>query len=75
LALPSVVNVHDLHIWTMDSEFLVLTVHLVMPESTTENERQTLRAAAHDLLRKKGIQHATIETETTSERCEWCEER
>jgi len=73
LRLTPVMDVHDLHIWTMDSEYLVLTVHLVLPENTTENERQALRAAAHELLKTKGIQHATIEMETASENCEWCE--
>lgn len=73
LGLSPVVTLHDLHIWTMDSEYLVLTVHLVLPDSITENERQALRAAAHKVLKSKGIQHATIEMESASENCEWCE--
>jgi len=73
LNLKPVMGIHDLHIWTMDSEYLVLTVHLVLPETTTENERQAIRAAAHVLLKTKGIQHATIEMESVSENCEWCE--
>jgi cobalt-zinc-cadmium efflux system protein len=73
LGLKPVIDLHDLHIWTMDSEYLVLTVHLILPDSTTENERQALRAAAHELLKSKGIQHATIEMESASENCEWCE--
>lgn len=73
LGLSPVIALHDLHIWTMDSEYLVLTVHLVLPDTTTENERQALRAAAHELLKTKGIQHATIEMESASENCEWCE--
>jgi len=73
LNLKPVMDVHDLHIWTMDSEYLVLTVHLVLPDTTTENERQALRAAAHEILKTKGIQHATIEMESASENCEWCE--
>lgn len=72
--LKPVKDLHDLHIWTMDSEYLVLTVHLVLPDATTEKERQALRAAAHELLKTKGIQHATIEMESVSENCEWCEE-
>jgi cobalt-zinc-cadmium efflux system protein len=73
LNLKPVMGIHDLHIWTMDSEYLVLTVHLVLPEATTENERQAIRAAAHVLLKTKGIHHATIEMESASENCEWCE--
>ncbi|HET9571485.1 MAG TPA: cation diffusion facilitator family transporter [Bacteroidales bacterium] len=75
LQLGSVKGLHDLHIWTMDSEFLVLTVHLVLVDSTTEYERQALRAAAHEILKTKGIQHATIEMELATEICEWCEAR
>ncbi|MCX6307506.1 MAG: cation diffusion facilitator family transporter [Bacteroidia bacterium] len=73
LNLKPVVSLHDLHIWTMDSEYLVLTVHLVLPDTITENERQALRAAAHEVWKTKGIQHATIEMESVSENCEWCE--
>ncbi len=73
LNLKPIQSIHDLHVWTMDSEYLVLTVHLVLPDETTENERQALRAAAHELLKTKGIQHATIEMESSSENCEWCE--
>jgi len=73
LNLKLVQSIHDLHVWTLDSEYLVLTVHLVLPDDVTENERQALRAAAHELLKTKGIQHATIEMESVSENCEWCE--
>lgn len=73
LALKPVIDLHDLHIWTMDSEYLVLTVHLVLPDAITENERQALRAAAHQILKDKGIEHATIEIESASEICEWCD--
>jgi len=73
LGLSPVIAIHDLHIWTMDSEYQVLTVHLVLPDTITENERQALRAVAHKVLKSKGIQHATIEMELASENCEWCE--
>jgi cobalt-zinc-cadmium efflux system protein len=73
LSLSYVQSIHDLHIWTMDSEYLVLTVHLVLKDSVQEKERQTLRAAAHELLKSHGIQHATLEIESESENCEWCE--
>jgi cobalt-zinc-cadmium efflux system protein len=72
-ALPSVQSIHDLHIWTMDSEYMVLTVHLVVPENTPKNEQLGLRTAAHEILKEKGIHHATIEIEMESEACEWCE--
>jgi cobalt-zinc-cadmium efflux system protein len=72
-SLNGVVDVHDWHVWTMDNEFLVATVHLIVSEDCTKQEQQTLRSAAHAVLQKKGVQHATIEIESISENCTWCD--
>ena len=74
LALPKVRSLHDLHVWTMDSEYMVLTVHLVVDQSIQKEEQQVLRAAAHQLLKNMNIQHSTIEMESALETCEWCED-
>ena len=74
LALPNVKSLHDMHIWTMDSEYMVLTVHLVVENSAPKNELQALRTAAHQLLKSMDIQHSTIEIEFVTETCEWCED-
>lgn len=71
--LPGVVRIHDLHIWSMDSEYMVLSVHLVVAESTDRAAWQDLRQKAHDTLTALGIDHATIEMEYESERCSWCD--
>jgi len=73
LELPGVVGLHDLHIWSMDADFLVLSVHLVVPSDQKNNEQQTLRQAAHALLKSINIRHSTVEIESESETCEWCE--
>lgn len=73
LKLPKVKSLHDLHIWSMDSEYMVLTVHLVVEDNTQKEEQQALRSAAHDILKEMDIQHSTIEIENNSENCEWCE--
>jgi cobalt-zinc-cadmium efflux system protein len=72
LELPGVKNLHDLHIWSMDSEYMVLTVHLVVNDDIQKEEQQALRTAAHDILKELEIQHSTIEIENYSENCEWC---
>jgi len=73
LDLPQVITLHDLHIWSLDSEYMVLSVHLVVPDGIKKEEQQTLRTMAHSYLKKQGIHHATIEIESNSEECEWCE--
>ncbi len=68
MALPHVVDVHDQHAWTLDGEYVVHTVHLVVEETGL---RQALRAKqeARALLASMGIDHATIEIELPEEQC------
>ncbi|MDR1525934.1 MAG: cation diffusion facilitator family transporter [Tannerella sp.] len=72
-SLPGVADIHDLHIWTMDSEYNVLTVHLVLDEPQDIAGQQKIRSEAHLLLKSMDIQHATVEIEYADENCEWCE--
>jgi cobalt-zinc-cadmium efflux system protein len=68
-SLPKVSNVHDLHIWTLDGEQHVLSVHLVT--SLTEcNEITELKHSAKHLLEHEGISHVTIEIEHTNVVCD-----
>jgi cobalt-zinc-cadmium efflux system protein len=73
LELPKVKGLHDLHIWSLDSEYMVLTVHLVVEDGINKEEQQALRAAAHNILKGLEIEHSTIEIENYSEDCEWCD--
>jgi cobalt-zinc-cadmium efflux system protein len=58
LQIPGVVEVHDLHVWSVSSKRLALSVHLVAAPS-----QQPLKAA-HDLIEKKyQIHHTTIQIE------------
>ncbi|MDR2087323.1 MAG: cation diffusion facilitator family transporter, partial [Dysgonamonadaceae bacterium] len=49
--LPGVNDIHDLHIWTMDSEYHVLSVHLVLDEPQDIAKQQQIRSQAHGLLK------------------------
>lgn len=62
-------NVHDLHVWSVDGNYNVLTVHMVLNNSLEMEKLAELKAAIRDSLLEKGIQHATIEFETVDERC------
>lgn len=60
-ALPGVDEVHDLHAWTMDGRYPLVTAHLVADAGASE---EALRFAAVELLRRDyGVQHATIQVE------------
>ncbi|RVU54305.1 cation diffusion facilitator family transporter [Anaerosphaera multitolerans] len=62
-------SIHDLHIWSLDENFNVLTVHITIKESLPLEELATLRNQIRALLFKEGIQHSTIEFELPDENC------
>lgn len=65
--LPEIQGFHDLHLWSMDGNYNVLTVHLVKNESIENRELKT--KIRHD-LEHLGVDHATIELEEVGEHCE-----
>ena len=60
-SLPSVVAVHDLHIWGLSTTQNALTVHLVKLDA--EIDDGLLARACGELRTKFGIAHATIQLE------------
>ncbi len=62
-------NIHDLHIWSLDEEYKVLTVHIVLTEAVSAPDLIELKNKIRDVLKEEGIQHATIEFETPDEIC------
>ena len=69
--ISDVQEVHDLHVWTVSSHKLALSVHLV-----SEKSHSVLESVNHILEEKHGIRHTTIQIEHPkefeSERCYDC---
>lgn len=59
--LPGVSNVHDLHIWAMSTTETALTVHLLRPGHTGDDD--WLIETGEALHERFGIGHATIQIE------------
>jgi cobalt-zinc-cadmium efflux system protein len=67
---PLVENIHDVHIWTMDGEYNVLSIHVVIKnEKTTVEELRPLKKDLEAILLKFGIEHSTIAFETINDDC------
>lgn len=71
LQLKNIENVHDLHVWSMDGEYNVLTLHVTLREPLPMDKLAELKNAIRAILQKEHIQHATIEFETTDEQCQF----
>lgn len=66
--LPHVTGSHDQHAWTLDGEYVVLTVH-IETDTDDADERARLTTAARELLQRMGVHHATIELERPQDVC------
>jgi cobalt-zinc-cadmium efflux system protein len=66
LALDGVESVHDLHLWSLDGESHVMTLHVVTPAADT----QALKRAIVDAARLDRIAHVTIEFERPGTPCD-----
>ena len=65
-ALPDVVDVHDLHVWTVTSGIDAMSGHLVVLDGADD---QAILVAARELLHDDfDIQHTTIQVETEATR-------
>ncbi len=66
VAVTDVVEVHDLHVWTLTSNMEVLSAHLVVEPGADHHQ---VLDDARDLLRDRyGIGHATLQIEPTDHR-------
>lgn len=67
-SIPDVVDVHDLHVWTLTSEMNVASVHLMTPAGA--DQHGVLDRARSILEEDYGIDHATLQVEPdTHEGC------
>lgn len=63
---PEVVGVHDLHVWTIASEMIACSCHLVVDDQKVSGGQRIQRAVAEMLRDRFGICHATLQIETDS---------
>jgi len=70
LEAGEVEDVHDLHVWSLSTDVLLLSAHVVLAGHPTLEEAQlTVDQVKERLKSRFGIDHATLETE-----CELCEQ-
>ncbi|UXX78996.1 cation diffusion facilitator family transporter [Reichenbachiella carrageenanivorans] len=62
-------QVHDMHTWTMDGEYHVMTLHLVLDEDVDLDIGAVIKAEARRILTAAEIDHVTIELESPQENC------
>lgn len=69
VALPEVQSIHDLHLWSLDGEHNISTLHVVVASALSCDDQIRLKTEIRDICAENGIEHATIEFETAGEDC------
>ena len=70
LQLGEIADVHDMHVWTLDGQYHVLSAHLVLHQSRPVHELAAVRAQVNKLLKQHRIDHITVQFEVAGEVCE-----
>jgi cobalt-zinc-cadmium efflux system protein len=62
-AINGVLELHDIHIWSLEGETDVFSAHVVVDDETLEKRPQQTKQIIKDKLKKHHIEHSTIELE------------
>ncbi len=68
-ALDGVASLHDLHVWTMDGSYHVISLHVTTSGVCTPEEMAELKQRIRAITGDYAIEHTTVEVETTGAEC------
>ncbi|WP_405604964.1 cation diffusion facilitator family transporter [Polaribacter sp. Asnod1-A03] len=70
LTFDEIKDIHDCHLWTMDGQYNILTMHLVVEEKMDWQKVNELKKAIKTMLHDDfNLEHVTLETEVFNEDC------
>jgi cobalt-zinc-cadmium efflux system protein len=69
MAIPGVFDMHDLHFWTMDGQYNVMTLHVVVGADKTLPEVDKIKNEVKHCLIHLDVQHTTVEIESQDNAC------
>ena len=70
--ISGVLSISDCHAWTMDGRYHILSIHVKVKDGLTMPELNEIKTKAKANLADLGINHTTIEFETSHENCDTC---
>ena len=66
----SVKDVHDLHSWSLDGSYNILTLHVVLRSEVKTENLSDIKKELKSILADNEIHHVTLEFEAENEPCE-----
>jgi cobalt-zinc-cadmium efflux system protein len=68
-SFPEVKDSHDIHVWSMDGNYHIVTLHVVVANDLSVSQQEGLKTRIKESLGKLSIRHATVELETENYGC------
>jgi cobalt-zinc-cadmium efflux system protein len=62
-SVPGVLNVHDLHVWTVGPGAIACSCHIIVAEQSVREGQQILKSVVTELGHRHNINHATVQVE------------
>lgn len=69
LNIPNILSCHDVRIWSMDGQQIVMTLHAVVPDQVSKQDIIEVKTRVQSIAKNHGINHVTTEVEYQSESC------
>lgn len=69
LQISGVKGIHDFHIWSLDGQSHVATLHAVISDASDLNDFQRIKKEIHASFQRLGTIHVTVELDKESEEC------
>ncbi len=67
---PAIDSTHHLHLWSLDGEHHILTVHAVLAADSDDRLYREAKCHIRDTTRKFELNHVTVELEYANENCD-----
>lgn len=68
--ISEIADVHDNHVWSLDGEYNIITIHLQLDKDYKLSEQAIIKLKVKSQLKDESINHITIEFEGQDENCE-----
>jgi cobalt-zinc-cadmium efflux system protein len=62
--IKGVLDIHDIHIWSLEGETDVFTAHVVLDDETLKKQPEQIRQIIKETLSNHHLEHSTIELES-----------
>ena len=67
--IDQVISSHHTHIWSLDSQYHVLTTHVVVDKGVTLDDLVRIKRQAKEAIDHLNIEHVTIEIDLSEDQC------